>query len=117
MATLLFMPFLYIHAQNATPQLQKEPAWVTQSPVLYTNNNMDADAEDGAVDLAYEKQVYIEKQSVYIKRAIKLLSEAGVQNKSEISVEYDPAFQQLFFHKINIIRNGDASSTNLIQHI
>jgi transglutaminase-like putative cysteine protease len=106
LALLLLLPFSYTHAQHSRPQLQKEPAWITSNPISYTNEQLDADAEDGVVDVVYEKQISLETQSVYIKRALKLLSEAGVQNNSEISINYDPAYQQLVFHKINLIRNG-----------
>lgn len=103
---LLFISTLYTHAQNRRPQLQKEPIWATSNSAPFTGVQLDAEGEDGVVDLVFEKQVSLETESVFTKRMIKLLSEAGVQSSSEISISYDPAFQQLIFHKINLIRNG-----------
>ncbi len=37
---------------------------------------------------------------------IKLFNLSGIQSNSDISVAFDPSYQKLYFHKINIIRNG-----------
>lgn len=86
--------------------MEKEPAWITLNALPDNNGQLDADAEGGVVDLIYEKQVSLPAQSVFIKRAVKYLSEAGVQNNSEISVTYDPSYQQVIFHQIDLIRSG-----------
>ena len=54
-----------------------------------------------------EKQVYLAEQSEYIRRSKKIISQAGVQNGSEISISFDPSYEQLTFHSIRIIRNGE----------
>lgn len=48
------------------------------------------------------------QQAVFQKRAVHILSEVGVQNQSQILVNYDPSFQSLAFHRIRIIRDGAA---------
>jgi hypothetical protein len=103
---LLFMPSLYTHAQNHKPQSHNEPTWITFNAAPTYNDKLDFEAEEGTIDLVYEMQISLKEQSIYIKRAIKLLSEAGVQNSSEISIDYDPAYQQLIFHQIKLIRSG-----------
>ncbi|MEO6454432.1 MAG: DUF3857 domain-containing protein [Ginsengibacter sp.] len=85
---------------------EKEPAWVTVNNTDYNNKGLEVDAEDGYLDIGYEKQVSLIQQASYYKKTIKILSEAGVQNGSEISVTFDPAFEQLIFHSIRIIRDG-----------
>ena len=94
------------------PLLSKEPAWVTVSQSDYTNTKFDNEAEDGYVDLVYEEQVSVEQQSFYCRRAIKILTEAGIQNNSDVSVDFDPSYQQLFFHSIKVIR-GNATLNQL----
>ena len=104
---VILLCFYKTEAQRRTPAAGKEPAWVTLDTIDYTNNSLDKDAEDGYADLNFEKQTSLADQCVYIRKSIKILSEAGVQNKSQISVSFNPSYQQLIFHTIRIIRNGE----------
>ena len=104
---VLLLCFYKTEAQQHTPMAGKEPAWVTLNTIDYTTNSLDKDAEDGYADLNFEKQISLADQCVYIRKSIKILSGAGVQNKSQISVSFDPSYQQLIFHTIHIIRNGE----------
>ena len=88
------------------PLLSKEPAWVTVNQFDYANTKFDNEAEDGSIDLVYEEQVSAEQESFYCRRAVKILTEAGIQNNSEVSVDFDPSYQQLIFHSIKIIRGN-----------
>ena len=102
---LLLIPF-FTKAQNRNPQLQNEPVWVTHPAVSYNSATLEPEAENGVIDLVFEKQISVATQSLYTRRALKYLSEAGVQNSSEISVSYDPTYQQLLFHNISLLRDG-----------
>src|SRR4051794_29259147 len=84
----------------------KEPPWVTVSTIDYSNANLDKDAEDGYIDVNYEKQISVEQQCSYYRRIEKIISESGIQNTSQISESYDPSYEQLTFHTIKIIRDG-----------
>jgi transglutaminase-like putative cysteine protease len=94
-------------AQNNKPRTEKVPSWVTVNTPAYTNTKLDAQADDGYIDLLYDKQVSVGSQSTYYKRSIKILSESGVQNASEVNVSFDPSYSQLVFHTINIIRGSE----------
>src|ERR1043166_2464157 len=102
-------------------RVEKEPSWVSSNAIDYSNTTLDRDAEDGYIDLAFEEQVSLEQQCVYYKKAIRIISEAGIQNSSQISESYDPSYQQLIFHSIKIIREGksinklEASKFKVIQ--
>ncbi len=96
-----------LQGQNRKLRIEKEPSWVTINPIDYNNKLLDHEAEDGYLDLDYEKQVSLEQQSIYYKKIIKIISEAGVQNSSEISISFDPSFQQLIIHEIKIIRGKE----------
>jgi hypothetical protein len=97
-----------IKAQNAKVRSENEPAWVAMNNIDYTNKKLDGEAQDGYVDLSYDKQVSVALEAKYLRRAIKILTEAGVQNASEISVNFDPAYQSLTFHSVRIIRDGQS---------
>jgi transglutaminase-like putative cysteine protease len=105
-AILLTIPFCVLAQQ---PRTGKEPAWITSKKYDYTLTRLDKEAEDGYVDLVYERQVSLQDQVVYTKKASKIISEAGVQNHSEISVNFDPSYNSLIFHSIRVIRNGESS--------
>jgi hypothetical protein len=66
------------------------------------------DITDGYYYSLLETQTHAELQEEY-KHVIKqVISDAGVQNASEITVTYDPTFQKLTFHKIIVWRKNVA---------
>ena len=91
----------------------KEPDWITHHNFNYNSTNLDDQAEDGYVNLDFEKQISLAHQSTYYKKAIRILSEAGVQNRSEVNVSFDPSYNKLIFHSIRIIREN--GSINKLQ--
>ena len=56
--------------------------------------------------LLIDFQDNLASQERYVHYAIKILNADGVQEMSDISVGFDPSFQQLTFHSANIIRDG-----------
>lgn len=107
----LLFPLLLIISLNSEAQHSKlstanAPAWVTVNEIDYNNQKLESEAEDGLLNLRIERQVSLRNQSRYYKRTIKILSEAGVQNGSEISVNFDPVYEQLTFNSVLIIRDG-----------
>ena len=108
----LFLFFVQVSAQGKKPLTGKEPAWATKNEYNYKDSRLDHEAEDGYFDIAYEQQVSLEQQSFFCRKSIKILTEAGIQNSSEISIDFDPSYQQLIFHSIRIIR-GNTSINQL----
>lgn len=82
------------------------PAWVL--PMKPSSNSSEAglQAEEGALDLLYDRQINLGEKAQYFHRSIKILSPGGLNNRSRISVSYDPSFQKLVFHSIQVIREG-----------
>ena len=62
--------------------------------------------ENGYFYQLSEEQVHVEKQADYRHFITEIISEAGIQNGSEISVNFDPTFERLDFHQITVWRNG-----------
>jgi hypothetical protein len=73
----------------------------------YNNSTLDHEAEDGYMDVVFEKQVNLEQQAIFFRKTIKIISEAGVQNRSEVSIGFDPSYEQLTFHTIRIMRDNE----------
>ncbi len=103
---LVLLPFASLLSQHNKLVTGKPPVWVVINPVDYNSTALDKEAEDGSVDMSFEKQVNLNNQSVYIGHCIKILSAAGLQDNSNVDIYFDPTFQQLTIHSINIIRNN-----------
>ena len=104
--TILVLLYNESSAQNSKLRSGKEPAWITINQIDYHNEKLAGEAENGVLDMGFEKQVSLVDRCCYYKKTIKILSDAGVQNGSEISLNFDPVYEQLTFYNIHIIRNG-----------
>ncbi|MEP6466189.1 MAG: DUF3857 domain-containing protein [Parafilimonas sp.] len=105
---LALFPFVACFCQSGKPLMSVPPAWITLYTIDYSSTALDKEAENGSVDLDYEEQINLNDQSVYTKHSIKILSEAGVQDNSEVTIDFDPTYQQLIIHTIEIIRDGES---------
>lgn len=93
-------------SQSRKPSVGVTPGWVTKNAINYQQTALEKDAIDGLIDLNYEMQIQLQDQSEYVSRSIKVLSDAGVQNGSEISVHFEPTYQQLIYHTIQVRRGS-----------
>ena len=96
-----------LFAQQSRPTISKAPAWITVNEINYSKTALDKSAADGYIDVSYEAQVSLADQSRYYRNVKKMISQAGVQNGSEVAVSFDPLYEQLAFHTVKIIRNGE----------
>jgi hypothetical protein len=83
------------------------PSWVVpqsfeQTPAI----NLD-DISYGLLTLLSDEQIHIPKQERYIRMVQKITDQVGVQDGSTISINYDPTYQELFLHKITVLRQGE----------
>jgi transglutaminase-like putative cysteine protease len=96
-----------LQSQSGKPLIANEPAWISKNPIDYNKVALDKEAADGYIDLSFELQIYLATQSEYCKTSKKIISNTGVQNASQVSVSFDPLYQQLIFHNIHVIRKGE----------
>jgi len=94
---------LGVSAVCQKPTIAKEPSWVSINHYDYSNQ-LDGEAEDGYIDLVFDFQISVGEQANYFRKTVKILSESGIQNCSQVSVNFDPSYEKLTFHKIRIIR-------------
>jgi hypothetical protein len=97
-ALLLFILLSLTHVQGQKPKTGVAPNWVTHNIINTENIKLDSDAEDGYIDVAFEKQVCLPEQTTFYKKIIKVVTEAGIQNSSDVSVNFDPTYERLVFH-------------------
>lgn len=82
------------------------PSWlVPWQPNLLQKPNAKH-VSDGYYLLVAETQYQTELNSGYHHYIRQIVSEAGIQNGSQISVDYDPQYEKLTFHHIAIKRDG-----------
>lgn len=97
------------HGQNKNFFISKnDPSWL-QKITPKQKRPADKDISEGYFLSYYENQNHIELEEDHTHMIREIVSDAGVQNGSQISVTYDPGFQKLVFHKILIWRNGKSS--------
>jgi transglutaminase-like putative cysteine protease len=62
----------------------------------------------GLYDLLSDHQIYATagNESHYFRTVRKVLSPNGVQNASELELDFDPSFERLTIHEVSVIRNG-----------
>jgi len=95
----LFTPLLNAQQVKKT----KTPKWVTKIGL----NESIREKQEGAFNyLLIDLQDNLIDKEQYVHYAVKILNGDGVQELSDISASYDPAFQALEFHSVTIIRKG-----------
>ena len=104
LSILLVIAAFVTHAQkvNTSPT----PAWLVPYTPDLTKKPNAKNISDGYYLLLLEEQRQVELKSNYQHFIRQIISEAGIQNGSEISVDYDPQYEKLTFHKIVIHRDG-----------
>ncbi len=82
-----------------------EPHWIDS--IDYQNSEINEDdIVEGAVILLYDSQIHLPTQITYTRLTTKITDNVGVQNASNVTIVYDPTYQTLNLHKVNIIRDG-----------
>lgn len=87
-------------------QLSGPEDWVT-----HIDANMEAQPEDGEKEGIYylliNKQINIAKAERYFSSAYRIMTTDGLQQNADLTIDFDPTYQQLVFHEATIIRNGE----------
>jgi hypothetical protein len=104
---LIFSLFsgLYSAAGNLI-NIKPAPSWILPNAVDGMRNPNVKDISGGYYYDLMDRQVNLEKQTVYLHIIRHIVNESGVQEASEVSVSFSPQFQQVAFHKVTVIRNG-----------
>ncbi len=119
---LIFGPVLLSAAQGKNFFVSRTaPAWIVKIDPKADKTKLK-DVNDGYYASLLEKQNQVELQENYLHIIRQIVSDAGVQNGSQITVTYDPSYQKLIFHKVIVWRNGqptdklDASKFKVMQN-
>ncbi|MFC4689543.1 DUF3857 domain-containing protein [Dokdonia genika] len=104
---LLFVLFFTtLYSQN--PSIKQIPSWVNK--VDYKENIENEEAESGYYYLLYDKQLNAVNKTRYSNSVVKIINGEGITQMSNLTFEFDPSYEKLIFHKIDIIRDGERIS-------
>jgi transglutaminase-like putative cysteine protease len=85
--------------------INKEPDWIIKKN--YSDIKINTrQISDGYYLSLYEYQINVEKKQNFTKEIRKIVTSEGVQNGSEITINFDPAYQRLILHTLKITRKG-----------
>lgn len=98
--------------QNTHYRIEPIPEWVKQQSPNYDKDAKNKSVFSGYHYLLVNKQENIASEQIFTNYSIKIDNTEGLQNISDISIDFDPNFQKLVFHRINVIRK-----TKIINHL
>jgi hypothetical protein len=107
-----------VRAQAAAAQveykIEKPPAWVTHIEADTAAELPQNKQSDGVSYLLIDRQVLIQGSSkqFYSHIAFKIQNESGLENSANIEIRFDPSYQTLLFHSVNV-RRGDKTISKL----
>lgn len=100
---IFFICFTY--SQNSI-NVSQEPSWVDFQDYNKSPEVDEGEITQGILTLLADYQNNIYTQEVYFRLVTKITDNVGIQSGSNINAVYDPLYQKLTFHSINIIRDG-----------
>jgi len=82
------------------------PAWI--DAITVDARAANGSARSGIDGLLEDHQVHVSGANVdeYFRRVRRVVTSAGVQNASEVSIDFDPSYQRLVLHDVAILRDG-----------
>jgi hypothetical protein len=108
-ALLLLCNIFSANADTPAVHISARPTWI--NPFKVSDKKLPSrQVENGFFYQLFEEQVQIEKQADYKHVIREIVSSAGIQNGSEISISFDPSYERLDIHDITVWRNGKAQA-------
>jgi transglutaminase-like putative cysteine protease len=111
-AVAIVLPFTAFAASgdvSTTVSIGAVPAWVTEVPdaSLRASAGTEKDAE---IYLLFDQQANVAAAERYYRIVSELRNAEAVQDGSTVIVDYDPSYERLVVHRIDVIRGGVRSS-------
>ncbi len=100
---ILFLSFYLPYCQVS---ITKEPSWIINEEYNPNAVAPENGLYGGTHVLLYTEQVHVDREEAYIKNVAKAVEYSGIQTISSVVADYDPSYQELRFHHIDVIRNG-----------
>jgi hypothetical protein len=101
---LLLLPLL-TRAAVAEPEIGPPPDWVVVRP--WTAPAQPVENPTGEDYLLLDEQSRLATAENYHHNVYQIVSDSGRQHGSQVSIDFDPAFQTLVIHAVNVFRRGE----------
>lgn len=101
---ICLLPFIGF-SQNENVFESEKANWIQNIPVNGKSSEIEKEAR-GYLFLLLDNQVNIQQQESYNRMSFKILNAQGIQDMSDFSIDFDPVYQKVKIHSINLIRNG-----------
>jgi len=87
-------------------EVRRAPAWI--DTISVDAHAASSNVRSGIEGLLDDHQVRVAGANVdeYFRRVRQVATSAGVQNASELNIDFDPSFQRLVIHDVVVIRGG-----------
>ncbi|MBV9494849.1 MAG: DUF3857 domain-containing protein [Acidobacteria bacterium] len=95
---------LALPAVGAEFDVRPTPAWIDAAPTETNVQVPRSQVRYGVYAILADHQVRGDVD--YHRRVRKVLSAAGVQNASELALDFDPTFERLVLHDVAVLRDG-----------
>ncbi|HYG36311.1 MAG TPA: DUF3857 domain-containing protein, partial [Clostridia bacterium] len=109
-ALALFISFLCLAAnvfgQSTNVTVLPVPDWVRLCDWSVPTNRATSEKSEGSRYLVFERQENPQRQERFTRTILLMENETGVQDSGSLTVEFDPSFQELFLHLVQIHRQG-----------
>lgn len=85
------------------------PAWVERADVREAARVKPSEARSGIYAVLTDHQARVADANVtdYYRRVRTVLTSAGVQNASELSIDFDPSYERLVIHDVAVVRGEE----------
>jgi transglutaminase-like putative cysteine protease len=103
---LFLLAFLALPLSAREFDVRPAPAWVETLAVDTSVAIARQNVRWGIYDLLSDHQVR-SGESQYFRIVRNVLSPSGVQNASELELDFDPSFERLVLHHVQIVRGGE----------
>ena len=100
---LLLLAAFSVNAQKFT--ISEVPDWV-ETTDLDLATKRETQLGEAYRYLLFEKQVDLQRQESFYRYSVQVLSPDGIRENSDVQIDFDPTFQRLAIHAVNIYRNG-----------
>lgn len=106
---LLLLCAIALPVWAAEFELRPAPAWVERVDVNASLAVAKEHVRWGIYDILADHQVRVHggTESQYFRTVRKVLSPSGVQNASELTLDFDPDFEHLVIHDVTILRGKE----------
>ncbi|OIR13223.1 hypothetical protein GALL_56080 [mine drainage metagenome] len=98
-----------VSANSPSVHISPKPSW-TGSFKPFTEKPPERDIANGYYYALIERQINIEEKASYVHIIREIVSDEGIQDGSEISVDFEPSYERVDFHQLIVWRDGKPSN-------